>query len=354
MNSRSVLDITRVSQGDATIRCSPRPYCLLCGAEGYLLYGDLFDWLCDVPGRWGMRRCRACDVAWLDPQPGDEAIPKLYPRYHTHRSAQRTRFDPLRQKTRQLVLARMGYPVEPAKGIIPRILSHTRASARAAALDVMDLAASEAGTLLDVGCGNGEFMMRMHSLGWTVSGVDPDPAAVAQCQSYGLQVSCGSILNVCGTGGYDAITLGHVIEHVVDPLKLLRECRERLRPETGRLIITTPNIDSLGHWWFRNYWRGLETPRHLNLFSLRGFARCATLAGLRLVSLATETRMARLIYTPSVYGKKGGQNVGERTGFRTRTKVASYLFQLLEDALVGLKPSVGEEIFCVCAAPAKL
>jgi 2-polyprenyl-3-methyl-5-hydroxy-6-metoxy-1,4-benzoquinol methylase len=336
------------------IKCIACPCCPLCGEEGKHLYVALTDWTSGVPGSWGIRNCLGCGTAWLDPQPLEEALPKLYSsRYYTHAATPKTRFDRLRSATRQRVLARMGYSVEPAKGMRAFILSHMRSSARAAALDVMNLSASEVGTLLDVGCGNGEFLVRMRSIGWTVSGVDPDPEAVAQGQSQGLQVFCGTICDVPGSGCYDVITLNHVIEHALDPVELLYKCGNLLRPDTGRLIVTTPNINSLGHWWFGKYWRALETPRHLNLFSPLGFSRCVARAGLRLISLSTESRMARVLYIPSVYGKQGVQRVGERTDFKSSTKIASYGFQLLEDALIRLKPDIGEEIFCVCAAPAK-
>jgi len=358
MTGKSAIDFPPLNDDvldDAHIERGPRLDCLLCGNRGESLYAALADWVFSVPGDWGLRRCSACELVWLHPQPSPHHISKLYSCYYTHRSAPDTRFDSLRQRIRQYVLARMGYTVEAAGGgLLPWILSYAPARARAAALDVMNLPASETGALLDVGCGNGQFLMRMRSLGWTVSGVDPDPAAVAYCQSQNLEVFCGAIRNLPESACYDAITLSHVIEHVSDPIELLRECGKRLRSQTGRLIVTTPNLDSLGHWWFRKYWRGLEVPRHLNLFSPRGFSGCVEKAGLKLTALSTESRMARMIYVPSAYGKNGAQNVGERSDFSAKTKIAGYLFQFLEDGLISLKPNTGEEIFGVCAAPAKL
>jgi SAM-dependent methyltransferase len=68
-------------------------------------------------------------------------------------------------------------------------------------------------------------------------------------------------------GGYDVITLSHVIEHVHDPSALLRAIYRMLRPG-GLLWLETPNLDSLGHARFGRNWRGLEPPRHLLLFSV--------------------------------------------------------------------------------------
>lgn len=355
MNSRSVLDCSRATemlQSDAAIRCTPHPYCFLCGAEGLQLYRELSDWLCDVPGKWGMRSCRACGVAWQDPQPLLEDIPKLYARYYTHHPLRETGLSRLRCAAYEWVLARKGYRIAHPKGVLSRILSHISSVARAAALDVMDLAPSPVGTLLDVGCGNGDFIARMQSFGWSVSGVDPDPAAVTRVRSQGLQVFRGMIADVPVANRYDVITVSHVIEHVADPVALLRECRRRLRPK-GTLIITTPNINSLGHWWFKSYWRGLELPRHLILFSPDSLSECVSQSGLAVQSIRTETRIARMIFAPSLCAQAGARGIGDWTDFKVSTKCASYAFQLLEDVMAVFDKDIGEEIYCVCVAPAE-
>jgi 2-polyprenyl-3-methyl-5-hydroxy-6-metoxy-1,4-benzoquinol methylase len=79
---------------------------------------------------------------------------------------------------------------------------------------------------------NGEFIARMHSLGWTVAGAEPDPQAVAHARSRGLEVFSGMILDVASSARCDVITLSHVLEHVTDRVELLSECRNRLRPGT--------------------------------------------------------------------------------------------------------------------------
>lgn len=248
------------------------------------------------------------------------------------------------------VLAKMGYPVQPSKHWPARLLSYVPSISRARALEIYALSASQVGTLLDVGCGNGQFIRRMRSLKWDVSGLDPDPAAVAYCLSQGLEVFQGSILDVPANRRYDVITLNHVIEHVQDPVSLLLECKRRLVPGTGRLMIMTPNLNSLGHRWFGRYWRGLETPRHLLLFSIPSLRKFVLRAGLRVNSLRTETRLARMIYNPSVSAKKGEKRIGEKRNFRTTTKASAYLFQAIEDLLLPFVGDAGEELFCVCSA----
>jgi 2-polyprenyl-3-methyl-5-hydroxy-6-metoxy-1,4-benzoquinol methylase len=329
------------------IACVPRPSCFLCRHDGAKLYSGLADWLFGVPGVWDIRKCADCDVAWLDPQPLPAEIPKLYATYYTHdRLALAVKFADLRDGILRAVLARMGYPIESRVSSITRGLSHVPSLAHAASLEVMDLPAAQVGELLDVGCGNGSFLERMRALGWGVTGVDPDPGAVMYCEKRGLHVFQGNISDVPAGARYDVITLNHVIEHVMDPVNLLSECARLLRPE-GRVVLTTPNLLSLGHRWFKKDWRGLEVPRHFNIFSPSALKQCIGQAGLRLTSLRTETRLARMIYNPSAYAKKGELRIGSRTNYSSLTKMAAYLFQAIEDVWV-CADDVGEEIYCVC------
>jgi SAM-dependent methyltransferase len=251
----------------------------------------------------------------------------------------------------ECVLARLGYPVDYPKGILPRLLSRLPSAQRTAVLSVLGLHTSRAGSLLDVGCGNGQFIVRMRSFGWKVFGIDLDPAAVSYGQSQGLDVRTGTISDLPETNCYDVITLSHVVEHVADPVDLLRECGKRLRPGAGRIIVTTPNIDSLGHWWFRKYWRGMEVPRHFIVFSPAGLRDCVERAGLSLQSLSTETRLAPMIYRQSACASAGDRSVGERINFKMSTKVAARLFRMIENSMVHVKKDLGEEIFCVCVKP---
>ena len=326
------------------------PACPICGAPGRSLYRELQDWQCGIEGNWKLSHCD-CGMVWLNPRPADEDIPLLYSRYYTHCAPSTPgRLQRIRQEISKCELSRLGYEVEPSHELLPRLLSNLRLFSRGRSLEVLALAASEAESLLDVGCGNGDFLRRMHSLGWNASGVDPDPAAVAYAISQGLEVLNGTIGDVPENARYDVITLSHVIEHVSDPVDLLRQCGKRLCQETGRIVLTTPNFESLGSRWFGRHWRGLEVPRHLNIFSARSLRACISRAGLRVDFISTEMRMARMIHNTSAYARRGERNVTEQTPFDTRTKIAGYVFRTLEGVLGWFSKGLGEELFCVCKA----
>jgi 2-polyprenyl-3-methyl-5-hydroxy-6-metoxy-1,4-benzoquinol methylase len=158
---------------------------------------------------------------------------------------------------------------------------------------VLWLQAGDKGRLLDVGCGNGCFLDQMKQLGWKVAGVEPDGEAVSVArEEFGLEVFKESLQEAkFPAGHFDMITMNHVIEHIQDPIGLLKVCLRVLRP-SGKLIGVTPNINSLGLLMFDDAWLHWDPPRHLFLFSQQTMQVCVERAGLVILELRTTARGA--------------------------------------------------------------
>jgi SAM-dependent methyltransferase len=110
-------------------------------------------------------------------------------------------------------------------------------------------------------------------------GLDPDPQAVTNCAQRGVEARCGGVeLFDSKEQVFDAITLGHVIEHVHDPVATLKSCWRLLKPG-GCLWLETPNIDSYGHSRYGGDWLGLDAPRHLVVFNWRSLVSSLSRAG---------------------------------------------------------------------------
>jgi len=321
------------------------PRCILCGREGSLLYSGLRDRLFGVPGTWSLMRCQACDLVWLNPRPLPTEVEKLYEDYYTH-SVLYDNTDKVKALVKSSVLrTSYGYEVDGAKPLLGRLLSRLGPIQEAVGAAVLWLHARERGRLLDVGCGNGQFLARMRELGWEVMGVEPDPEAVRIARErFGLEVVQGTLEEAgLSEGSFDVITMNHVIEHVPDPVATLSECRRLLRPG-GKLIVVTPNTRSLGRRLFGEHWRGWEVPRHLFVFSPRSLRACAERAGLTVRRLWTASKVARWMWVVSRLLRRDGRLPGgDPPEVALGWRLQGFAFWGLEYILTRLWP-VGEEL----------
>ena len=266
------------------------PACPVCGGNRRsLAYPDLTDNVAFcAPGAWAMQRCQECGSHYLDPRPDPATIHLAYARYFTHaapRGAAR-REPPGGLATLRRSLAngyrnwRFGTQARPATALgiglallIPRLR-------RTADSRMRFIPRASAGRrLLDVGAGNGDFLLQARSAGWDVVGVEPDAAAVASARRAGLDVRQGGIDALSDQpASVDVITMNQVIEHVHDPRRVLGVAYQLLR-SGGLLFLETPNVSSDGHRRFGRHWRGLEPPRHLVLFNWDSLERLLEAVG---------------------------------------------------------------------------
>lgn len=136
-------------------------------------------------------------------------------------------------------------------------------------------------TLLDVGCGLGQFVAHARALGWDAMGVDP------HCPEESEHIHRQTIYECEGT--WDAITLYKVLEHLHDPQEMLASCVERLAPG-GVMQVTTPNdyndwqlATGKRQWWVH--------PDHLSYFRPDALAWGMAHAGLNIVHRTADFPM---------------------------------------------------------------
>jgi 2-polyprenyl-3-methyl-5-hydroxy-6-metoxy-1,4-benzoquinol methylase len=256
-----------------------------------LLYEELTDCTFNVaPGKWTLYRCIHCGSAYLDPRPTVDTIGLAYANYYTHAAEDTPEGRPKNPLVRLLhawvndhVNARYGLHRKPTAfggrwlvPLVPSFLAKSDAKMRH-----LKPPPAGGGRLLDVGFGNGNFLKIADEMGWSAEGIDFDVKAVEVAQARGLKVSCSTTAELSAHHeSYDVITLSHVIEHVHEPIALLRELYRLLKPG-GFLWLETPNIDSLGSTRFQRHWRGLEVPRHLTLFNPTSLCESLSHAGFK-------------------------------------------------------------------------
>jgi len=92
------------------------------------------------------------------------------------------------------------------------------------------------GKVLDVGCGMGQFVKYCNGS----KGVDVNEECVEFCKKQELDVIQMEYDKLpFSDKSLDTVVLDNVIEHISDPLPLLRECR-RVLTSTGTIIILVP------------------------------------------------------------------------------------------------------------------
>jgi 2-polyprenyl-3-methyl-5-hydroxy-6-metoxy-1,4-benzoquinol methylase len=210
----------------------------------------------------------------------------------------------------------------------------------------MYLLGREPGVVLDIGCGNGKLATMLHSYGWEVCGQEFDVKAASIAKSRGVKVFVGELDAIVGAHIYDAIVMNHVVEHIPDPVNLLRNCK-RLLKENGRLVITTPNADSLGAVLFQSYWRGYEAPRHLNIFTPKSLRSILFKSGFDNPVLSTLEFEAGTISFQSMSKFLQEHFKVDISSNYFIIRIFSAAFYLFEKILISFNPRLGEEILLV-------
>ena len=122
--------------------------------------------------------------------------------------------------------------------------------------------------VLDVGCGLGQFVEVANKCGWIAEGLELSKEAVDFARRQGLAVRDLDFLSEeIEPNSYDLVTLFEVIEHVPNPVKLLKRAGEVVRPG-GLIYLTTPNFASLDRLVAGRDWKIIH-PGHLTYFTPR-------------------------------------------------------------------------------------
>jgi SAM-dependent methyltransferase len=134
-------------------------------------------------------------------------------------------------------------------------------------LSVIEAHAKTRGTLLEIGCSHGAFLLPARAAGWQVTGIEISAEAASNARAHGLEVVTGT-LEQCGSalGTFDCIVAWYVIEHLVDVDLFLDNIKHHLKPG-GLLALRTANACALVARTIPQYWQWIDAPAHVRLFS---------------------------------------------------------------------------------------
>lgn len=126
------------------------------------------------------------------------------------------------------------------------------------------------GKILDVGCGEGTFLLAMSQAGWQCYGTEVSKSSQefsGRLKEKGIRVHYGELTEAgLGAASFDLVTLWQVAEHLRNPKEYM-QVAQRLLKKGGSLFISVPNIGSMSFALLKCKWFHLDLPRHLFHFN---------------------------------------------------------------------------------------
>ena len=128
-------------------------------------------------------------------------------------------------------------------------------------------------TLLDVGCGTGDFLQTAQLNKWKVSGIEPN----SEARDIANRKTNSSVFDVeklkeFKVKSFDVITLWHVLEHLPDLEDQIKTFKNLLKEE-GTLVIAVPNYKSFDAKYYKEFWAAYDVPRHLWHFNQESISK---------------------------------------------------------------------------------
>ncbi len=225
--------------------------CPACGASGATLFLQTSQSLASGD-YYRVVFCAQCCLKYTDPLPSTKELALLYG-------------EEFYQKDDSQTLS-----FEYARLLVYRLWAGQRQTA---------LLGRASGKILDVGCGDGEFLSSLNANEWETYGLEFSVAACAIAKNKGVNVAQIDLVNSnFSSCFFDVVTMWHVLEHLSDPLSALHKARQILKDD-GLLVIEVPNSACLTFRLCKTHWTPLGIPWHFQHFTPETLISMLTSAG---------------------------------------------------------------------------
>lgn len=240
--------------------------CNLCGLDDTQVLFKKKDKFSIAEDEFNVVECRRCALLYVNPRPTQDEIGKFYPETYSWKE---TLGAPsfLKRWVRKL---EKGYRYHLLKDEVSKIVKLTGRSF---------------GKVLDVGCGTGDRLDALRSIGFETYGVETSDSADYAKRHLKLNVKKGDLVSAHFPDKFfDIVTLYNVLEHTHDPLRVCEEIH-RILKEDGFLVIQVPNKDSLQYKIFKERWAAFDVPRDLYYFSTHTLSSLLKKAGFKVTKV---------------------------------------------------------------------
>ncbi|MFH1239562.1 MAG: class I SAM-dependent methyltransferase [bacterium] len=222
--------------------------------------------------RFSLAKCKACGFIFLNPRPAKEDIAKFYPGDFNRRP----------------------------DSVLYKLIAPSFKAARQQTIRALKIIKGR-GKVLDIGCGNGDFLLAMYEQGYDVSGAEPNAAAEEFCPAQIRGRIVYKNLEDCAFSNqsFDIVTSFQSLEHAHDLNGLLAEV-SRILKDDGLLYLCLPSADFFEARFFKAYYYNLEVPRHLYFFNKKSLEAILSKHGFKTRVFLSET-LFELVSTPASF-----------------------------------------------------
>lgn len=169
--------------------------------------------------------------------------------------------------------------------------------------------------VVDVGSGDGYFLLACQKRGYRVLGVDIDENLKNSVEKkFGIKVMLGEFASLpIKKESVDHVTMYHMLEHSYDPMADIRMANSILKPG-GLIYIEVPNVMSLEHLMFKkvsHVWE--EAPSHVYHFDKKSLENYLSKTGFKTIKISYPF-FAPYIFSKSII-RSLSPNIGSRAEF---------------------------------------
>lgn len=249
--------------------------CLDCGGSLRAVLRRLEDTRFGAKGAYDIAACEKCGLEQTVPRPSAEALAALYEaHYNFGGSRPDSAYSRLRQALFNSVFYRLWLAID-------------------GDISFHGVRAKRPGQrLLDIGCNEGRGLALYRGNGFEVEGIELNRVAAEEARKRGFTVHGEGPENHRPERPYDVVVLSNVLEHALDPRRMLAHIG-RLLAAGGALWVSCPNSESWLRRLFGRHWINWHVPYHISHFSAATLKALLDETGFK----AEETRHA----TPALW-----------------------------------------------------
>jgi len=214
-----------------------------------------------------IQKCTHCGLEQTAPLPNQVEMNKLYEQFYNFSSERNSLYIHLREKFINSFLYRFWLAIDG---------------------DISFQRMIGSGKLLDVGCNEGRGLEFYKSHGFSAEGLELNNKAAKIARNMGFVVHGSTLEDFTTESKYDVVVLSNVLEHSLNPGKMLLHIH-RLLKTNGQLWISCPNSQSWLRTVFSRYWINWHVPFHVVHFSPNTLIEVLKKSQFKVVNMRQET-----------------------------------------------------------------